>query len=446
MEGKSIEALALEMMRKRGISIGEVYLLDTKGTTISVNEGVVERLEIGKERGASFRVFEDGRLCFSYTTALSSQGLCQAIERAVNSAKHTTPDEANDLPRNGEELPSVLTYDPQQEAIPVEEKIEFARQIERYARQHDPRITKFRESAYIDALGKIFIASTLGLHRSYRFSHCVGYSVPVAVEGGSAQTGFESDHALALPSLSAERIGQGAAAMAVAKLGARSYGTRRVDLVLDPRVTAGLFGALAPALYADNVLKGKSLFAHKLGEAVATEHLTLIDDGALEGGGRAAPIDGEGVATGETPLIREGILTYYLHSTYTARKMGAQLTGNSIRSSYHSPPRVGSTNLYPKPGNLGREELLAGVTDGLYISEVMGLHTVNPISGEYSLGALGQVIARGELTEPVEGIAIAGNVLDLLGSVMAVASDLRLFYHGGGGATVLLEGVSVSGK
>jgi len=269
---------------------------------------------------------------------------------------------------------------------------------------------------------------------------------PVAVEGDSAQTGFESDHALALPGLSAERIGRGAAEMATAKLGAGSYGTRRVELVLAPRVTAGLFGALAPALYADNVLKGKSLFAQRLGETVATESLTLVDDGTLKGGGKAAPIDGEGVVMGETSLIREGTLTGYLHSTYTARKMGAQSTGNSVRGSYHSPPRVGSTNLYPRPGDLSREELLAEVADGLYISEVMGLHTINPISGEYSIGALGWVIVRGELTEAVEGIAIAGNVLDLLGSVMAVASDLRLFYHGGGGATVLLEGVSVSGK
>ena len=138
----------------------------------------------------------------------------------------------------------------------------------------------------------------------------------------------------------------------------------------------------------------------------------------------SAPFDGEGMKTGKTTLIDQGILTGYLHNTYTANKDGVVSTGNAVRSSFKSTPEVGTTNFYIQQGTTEKEKLLQGIRRGLYITDVMGLHTANPISGDFSLGAAGILIENGELTTPVRGVAIAGNLLNVFKNIDGVANDL----------------------
>jgi PmbA protein len=201
--------------------------------------------------------------------------------------------------------------------------------------------------------------------------------------------------------------------------------------VLSERVTASFAGFIGGALSADEVQRGRSPFADRLGDEVASEALELADDGVDPGGLSSAPFDGEGTPRGRTPLLAGGKLLAYLHDSYTARRAGAASTGNAARS-YRTPPSVRPSNLVLAPGTLSLEELVREAADGVYITEVAGLHSgVNPVTGRYSVGASGRAIRSGELAEPLREFTIAGDLLGTLAAVRAVGSELRWVPFGG---------------
>jgi PmbA protein len=267
-----------------------------------------------------------------------------------------------------------------------------------------------------------------------------------AIEKGENQTGYSSGFALGIDDLEPDAIGIEAASRAINKLGAEAVTTRRTDVVLDPEVVCGVFGALAPAFHADNVIKGKSLFKGLIGQSVAGATVTLIDDGRIAGAVNTGPMDGEGTPTRRTALIEAGVLSSYLHSDFTARRMRTARTGNAQRGGYLSSPHIGTNTLLLRPTGVSRKTLLGMVARGIYVSEVMGLHTVDPISGDFSLGAVGWEMEHGDMIRPVQKMGISGNVRDLLRSITAVADDLRFFASGNSGSTLLLEGISISGS
>jgi len=157
-------------------------------------------------------------------------------------------------------------------------------------------------------------------------------------------------------------------------------------------------------------------------------------------------VDGEGTPTRRTTLIDQGILSSYLHDDYTARKMKTQRTGSAQRGGYLASPHIGTNTLLLRSTGINRKTLLGMVAKGIYVSEVMGLHTIDPISGDFSLGAVGWEMENGSMLRPVQKMGISGNVRDLLNALAAVADDLRFFASGNSGSTVLLEGISISGS
>ncbi|MPN00331.1 Metalloprotease PmbA [bioreactor metagenome] len=173
--------------------------------------------------------------------------------------------------------------------------------------------------------------------------------------------------------------------------------------------------------------------------------INLVDDGNLADGIATSPVDGEGVPTQRTHLIVKGTLYGYLYNAYTAAKDKVVSTGNGSRGSFKSMPEVGPTNIFIQSGNMKREKLIQDVKDGFYVTSVMGMHTANPISGDFSIGAAGVWIKNGEFVHSVRGVAIAGNILELFGQVDGVADDLR-FYGSKGAPTIRISNITVSGS
>src|SRR5262245_45512303 len=435
--------VALDLLRRGGLD-GEIYLERSQGTTIVVHEGKVESLVQRGARGAGVRVFEDGRTAFQFTADLTREGLARAIETARAIAPHTKQDEANALTAIVAEAPALVNHDPAVGETPLSAKMEIARTVERAAKAEDPRIERTRESSYQDFQARIWIANTAGGRVTHDASRCYAGIDLAATEGGASQTGACVGWALGPDGLDPVFVGREAARRGLRKLGATQPRTARTTVVLDPEAAAGLFGALAGLFSAEAVLKGRSLFANRLGETVASPAVTLVDDGGIAGGFSSAPVDGEGTPTGENVLISRGVLRGYFHSAFTARKMGVAPTGNGVRGSHTSAPEPSPTNLYLRPTGIAREALLASVGSGLYVTEWMGLHTVNTTTGDFSLGASGVRIESGRMGGGVDRMAISGNVEGLLRSVEAVATDL-VFLVQGGGATVLLRDISVGG-
>lgn len=429
---------------KQGAGAAEAYIVSSKELTIEVRDAAVETMKLAEERGIGLRLFKDGRVGFAYSTELTLEGVQKLVGQALSNAQNTEPDEYNQLPQRSGTYPQLDLYDPELKATTVEDKIKLAVEMEKVAKAYDKRVKIIESSTYQDGEAEVFIVNSNGLSTSYKGGYCGLYLALVAGEEEDSQTGFAIDYSLKYKELDAEKIGRLAAQKAVRMLGAKPISTQRVPVVIDPYIVTNFLGVIGPALTGEAVQKGKSLFAGKIGQKVAASNITIIDDGARPGGIASAPFDGEGVATSKTVLIQDGVLQGYLHNTYTAAKAGVKSTGNGVRGSFKGTPEVGTTNFYIQPGQSSPDELF-NIDKGFYLTEVMGMHTANPISGDFSLGAAGIWIENGKLTKPVRGIAIAGNIIDLLKSIDAVGSDLQ-FFGSRGAPTIRVAQMTISGK
>jgi len=437
---------ALAAFERHKIREADAYLQDLELESIAVAGGSVETVENKEIRGAGIRVIRDGCVGFAHTTDLSEAGVEAAVRRAAEASREAGGDPSHRLPPAASPADLPGNADPGFAAFATAAKVDLARRLEAAALAHDPRVRRIREARYQDAAGSILLARADGYRYEYRTTRAFAYVDVVAEEGADAQSGMFLDFAVSPAGLEAEAIGAEAARRAVAKLGGRPCTSRRAPLLLAPEVVDGLLDELASVFFADHALKGKSLFAGQIGNAVASPAVTLTDDGRLAGGCESAPIDGEGVATGATTLLEGGVLRRFLHTGFSASRTGEPPTGNAGRDSYGSPPVTEATALCLLPTGQTRAELFVQVGEGLLIEEVMGLHTIDPISGDFSVGALGRAVRGGEAREAIAGIAIAGNVRDLLRAIVAVATDVRRLASGHAVGTVLLEGISVSGE
>lgn len=444
----SLQELAGNVVQKAqqlGADQSEAFLIKSKDLSIDVSGAKVETLKLAEDRGLGIRVFRKGRVGFAYTSNLEQTAVDEIIRQALANSDKTSPDEFNYMPKPGRDYKDLDLFDPEIQKISVEEKIEIAKSIEQVAREFDPRVSITERSSYFDAEYEVNIANSLGISTGYRGAYCGCYADLVAEENGDNQTGFAIKMTLKFKELDPAKIGREAAAKAVRRLGAQTVKTQKAVIVFDPYVATSFLGVMAPALSAEAVQKGKSLFGGKIGQRVASAKISITDFGAMPGGIASAPFDGEGVPTSKTSLIENGELKSYLHNTYTAAKDGVLSTGNGIRSSFKSTPEIGTTNFYIEPGNIQPDDLFKDVNAGLYITEVMGIHTANPISGDFSVGAAGIWIENGQLTKPVRGVAIAGNILELLQEVEGVGSDLT-FFGGKGAPTIRIAKMTISGS
>jgi PmbA protein len=230
-------------------------------------------------------------------------------------------------------------------------------------------------------------------------------------------------------------------------LGARTIAGSRTNVILDNSVTIDFLGIFASSLSSEALQKGKSLLQDKLGKAIISPRINIIDSGLRPGKLGSRPVDDEGVPTSEKILVHEGVLQTYLYNTYTARKGNTNSTGNAARGSFSSLPSVGITNLFIEPstvgGCLGKKELFKFLGRGLYIVDAMGVHTANPVSGDFSLGVTGLWIEGGEVRFPVKEAVISGNILEFFNKVAAVGDDL-IFYGNMGAPSIIISDVDIS--
>lgn len=428
-----------------GAQFAEAYISSSKELNIEVREGRVETMKLAEDRGLGLRVIRKGRTGFSFSTDLSPGGIEEAARQALANCAKTGEDPYHRLPPPGPSYPELDIFDPAIREATVEQKIEMAKSMEEAARAYDPRVRIIESSSYQDGESLVTVFNSLGMQLSYRGAYCGIYIALAAGDGNDSQTGFALDFGLKYNRLKPEDVGREAARRAVRMLGAAPVTTRKAVVLLDPYVATGFLGLIGPALTGEAVQKGRSLFAGKVGSRVASDKVTIIDDGLLTGGIASAPFDGEGVPTSRTILVEKGVLRGYLHNTYTAAKDGVESTGNGVRSSFKSTPEVGVTNFFIEAGAIPLEGLIKDIPSGLYVTEVMGMHTANPISGDFSVGVAGLLIENGELTRPVRGVAMGGNIIGFLENIDAVGNDLQ-FFGSKGAPTIRVAELTISGK
>jgi len=427
----------------------EAYAAWTRETEVKVYSGEVETLVSAESQGVGVRVIAAGRLGYAYAADPDPDELAAVVEQARTNAALSAPDEGNVLPEPQpfEPLPGILLPD-LLEATP-EQKVALALAIERACRNADAKVKGVESAQYGEALGRVALASTTGVEASTERGDCWAAAVALASDGGAeTQTGFGLQIARRPADLDVDGAGREAAERGVRLLGATKPPTGRMPIMLDPFAAASFLGVVTAGLSAESVLKGRSLFAGRVGEPVASKHVRLIDDGRELAGPGAQPFDGEGVPTRRTPLIEDGKLRGYLHNTFTATRMNASSTGNASRSGFKTTPGVSSTNLILSPGTESPQALAAKVGRTLLVQDLIGVHSgANPISGDFSVGVNGLILEDGAPAEPVREATIASTILDILRDVIAVGNDLRFLPFGGsiGTPTILIGEMTVAG-
>ena len=456
--GQKLKSILKSILNK-DIDQAEVYFSSSKTLKIDVLNQKVESIDKIRGQGLGIRIIKDKRLGFAYTSDFDESMLEDTINHAIENAKNSAADEFHSFPykqknRRTEEQKNQKTkkpknqlnlYDQAINEIPIGKKVELALKAEESAYKSDKKVKKTEKVSYVDSEIEMQVANSNGINVNYKTNFCGADAQVIAVKNGEMEYGLGISFVKKFKDLEPISIGQEAAERAGQLLGAKPIRSQKLPLVIDPVVGAELIAVIASALSADAVQKGKSLFVNRINKIVAAKVVNLIDNGQLKNGLASAPFDAEGVATQENKLIEAGKLTTYLFNTYTANKGKTNSTGNAARGSFKTVPGIGTTNLYLKPGKEKPEAIIKSVKKGLYVTRVMGLHTANPITGDFSVGASGIMIENGKKTQAVRGITIAGNLIEMLKAIEVVGSDLR-FIVDVGSPTLLISGITVAGS
>jgi PmbA protein len=464
-----LRSLAEEVVARAlqaGASDAEAVAYEADEFGVTVRLGQVEQLTESGSRALGLRVFfnsADGQKTANTSTSdLTADGIARLIAGAVDLAKVTGADPFAGLPGASDfgtlDIDSLALNFSDVDAIAPAERIEIARRCEAAALGFDARIQNTSGAHFDASSSHRVMVNSRGFNASYRRSYC-GFSVtPIAQDASGAMqrdywfSSARSARLLANP----ETIGRIAAQRALRRLGARRVPTQQCPVVFAPEVARGLMGNLISAADGDAIYRNSSMFSGKLGEQVAGENITMIDDGTMvfdhaladgstlkTGGFGTSPFDGDGLPTRRTVIIERGVLKSLMLNTYTGRKLNMPSTGKASRG-LAGAPGIGGGNYFLEPGTLTPEQIIADIPNGLYVLSTMGFG-VNLVTGDYSQGASGLWIENGELAYPVEEITIAGNLKDIFRNVVAIGNDLE-FLSSGAVPTVRIEGMTIAGS
>ena len=370
----------------RGDEQIEAIVVHERSTDVRAYDGEIEQLASAESLGVGIRVIVDGRQGFAWAGTLDPAVIDETLAEARDNVVFATRDEFVALASpDGVAVPKLELYSEELVSVPTARKVEWALELERATRGGDPRMIGVESADYSDSITEAAIATTTGINRSSRESSCWLSVYSLAAEGDDTTTGFGFSVGRAPSKLDVERAARDACERATRMLGATKPSTDRLTVVLDPWVSAQLLGIIGATLTGEAVIKGRSLFANRLGDEVAAPIITFVDDPTDAAAFGATDFDGEGLAARRTPLIAGGVLQGFLHNTYTARRMGVSSTASAVRGP-KSTPSVGVHAAAITPGSSSRAELIAGVDHGVLIQEVSGLHSgVNPVSGDFSV-------------------------------------------------------------
>ncbi|HUI48185.1 MAG TPA: TldD/PmbA family protein [Acidimicrobiia bacterium] len=427
----------------------EAYVVRTRDTDVEVFGGQVESLTTASVEGVGVRVISGGRQGLAWAGSLAPDVIDETLTEARDNAEFGQPDEWVGLATladvNGAAVPHLDLWREDLESIPTEAKVRIALDLERATKDADPRIRNVESASYGDALAESALANSLGVESRNRRTTCSASAVALADDGSGTQTGYGFVAGRTVSELDLDSIPRDAATRACRLLGARPVPGRRIPVILDPLVTRSVLGVLSSAFNGESMLKGRSLFAGRVGEQIGAPVVQLIDDPTDARALGATPFDGDGVPTRHNALVVDGVMQGFLHNVYTGRRSGSGTTASATRG-LGSAPGVGVRALRLEPGAKSPEEIMVAAGEALYVQSVSGLHSgTNPISGDFSVGAEGLMVRAGAFAEPVREVTIASTLQRMLLDITEVGSDLTFLPGAVAGMTVLIGEMTMSG-
>jgi len=450
LSGNHLPELAAGIVKQAlaaGASDAECTISEGDEFSANVRMRELETLKEAGSRGVGLRILVGKRTGSAYTSDFTDDGIRLMVRQAMELAEVTTEDPHLGLPDPSElgSIPGDLAlYCADVAEMETPFKIDQAMQAEAAALDTDPRIANSEGASFDTNLSRSIFANSRGFVGEYRTSSCSLSAIPVAKEGESMERDYWFSLARSFEGLEKPAdIGRIAAQRAVRRLGAVKVETQKVPVVFEPRTARTLLANIFEAVHGESIYRQASFLAGKLGQKVAAETLTVIDDGTLPGLFGTSPFDDEGVPSRRTVVIEKGVLKNYLMNTYTARKLGMKTTGNAARG-ITGNAGIGHGNLYLEKGDKSPEQILKSVPNGFYVTELMGFG-INIVTGDYSRGATGLWIRNGELAFPVSEVTIAGNLIHMLQDLEFIGSDLE-FRGSTAAPTLCIREMTVGGR
>ncbi len=426
-----------------GADAADALLYNAVSLSLSQRLGKPERLERAEEGDLGLRVFVGRRMAIVSSSDRSAAALDELVDRAVAMARTVPEDPYCGLAEPDQlatDWPDLDLCDPVEPA--AEHLIALAGATEDAALAVEG-VTNSEGAEAGWSRTDIAIAASNGFAGAYALSGSSLSTSVIAGEGTGMETDYDFTSAVHAEDMEdAATIGRRAGEKAVARLGARKVDTSRVPVVFDPRVSGSMLRHLIGAISGPAIARGTSFLKDALETAVFADGITVIDDPHMVRGRRSKPFDGECVANARRELIADGVLTTWIMDLRSARQLGLSTTGHASRGT-SGPPSPAPTNLYMAAGATARDDLIGEIDQGLYVTGMMGMG-VNGVTGDYSRGANGFWIEKGEIAYPVNEVTVAGNLKDMF-KALTPASDLQ-FRYGVDCPTLRIDGMTVAGK
>ena len=445
-EVEALASWALDEAKRAGVWGADVLYAEGAGFGLSLNDGEVEECVSGSTSGMGVRtIMSDGRQGIAYGNRLDKDSVKELVEWSMANCRNAEPEEGITL-HSGSLVndPSITLEDERISAVTAKDRMDYCLAMSDKAMKEDKRIISVRSASWHDGWGSSFYCTTTGLAGWERGSSASCGVTVLAQEGDSTEIGGYGIESRRFDELDMDLTAKLAAVRTVESLGGKPIPTGTYTLMTEPEVTASLVDIIGDLFCAPEIHKGRSMMAGRLGSTVASSCITLVDDGRIPWKAGTGSWDSEGYPTGRTVLIKDGTAASYMYNLQYALKDNVASTGNACRG-MSSLPDVGASNLVLEAGTESPESMRGRIKKGLLVTEFMGLHTIDPVSGDFSIGAKGLLIKNGEIAGAVSGVTIASNLMDFIKKIACVGSDLK-FFGSTAAPTMVVENVVIAGE
>jgi len=447
MEFNKFKELLLQKAKQEGFSESEVYYTKGESISISVYEDEIDKYNICKSFGLSFRGIYENKMGYSFTEIIDEEAIDMLIKNAKESAVTIENEDEQFIYEGDQEYKSVKTYSYKLENIDTAKLIDIALNLEKECKLYSDKVVNVNGCKVSYSTSDYGITNSKGLDLNTKSNLLCAYVVPIVKHENQKYDGTGYIVASSIDEVSEKEIAKQGVKEALSKIGARSIPSKKYKGIIYNEAMVSLLKTFSSIFSGDSAQKGLSLLKDKEGEIIASELLTIVDDPLLDNGLGSAPFDDEGVATYRKEIISNGKLETLLHNLKTANKDNIKTTGNGFKSSYSSSVGVSPTNLFIQKGEYSLEELMNKLGEGVIITDFAGLHSgANSITGDFSLAAKGYYIKDGKKQYPIEQITVAGNYFDLIKDIKAIGDDLNFPMSSFGAPSILVNTLSIAGK
>jgi PmbA protein len=425
----------------------DIEIMLSSGTSFSVkiHDQEIEAFNYADSKGISVRVIKNGKVGYAYTEKFDEKTFKLIVNEALDNCRYSENDEVVVLENYPDINQKLDVYSEELDKVDIKDKLKFAMNMEKIAKSFDKRVFNVPYSVMGDGKAYVKIANSKGLNKEDKQNYAFAFVSSLTEEKDDKRVGSDFIISRNFKEFNAQRLAENSVKKSVALLGGKEIKSGKYPVVLNNEMTATILATFSGLFSAKAVQEGKSLLKGKLGELIANNTVTIVDNALYPGGFSTRAFDSEGYPSQKTVLIDKGKLNSLLHNTVTARKDGVKSTGNGTRS-YKGSLSISSTNYYLEPGNVKENELFKNYDNIIEIVALQGMHSgANSISGDFSLSAEGFLYEKGKKKYSLKQFTVSGNILKLLNDVEAVADNFKFNMSSYGASSVLIKELVISG-